>query len=186
MRSETKNLILDLLQKHPEGMTLNQISEAIGKSPDLVSTMLYRTYGLYIKSWVLNQTGFLGYVAVWACVAVPESAVKPKITADLKLYHEMYQKQHKERIKQARNARLKAMREKAKEANTKMRTERNAQRAAERAERQRIKEELRAEKERLKKKKAAAPVKVEAEVYQPKMTRWAFTPPWLSGQGAAA
>ena len=179
-------LVRNALLGTPKGLTLRQLSDVLEKPADIVSAALYRTYGVYVKEWIPNETGFKGFVAVWCCVVVPNSAQRPlPVTHDRATYLREYREANESMLKKRRKE-AEALRRKAREVNAKMREMHEAEKAAAKArraafkeEQARIKEEERAEAKRLKAiKKMPSMQPAAPEGYKPAKTMWVTPPPW--------
>ena len=188
-QSSIGTLVREALLGNPGGLTLKQISEVIGKSQDLVSSSLYRTYGFYISDWVLNENGNIGMIAVWSCVVVPASKPKPLVTEDMKEYQRQYRQKNNAKLAEERKKRIAEMREKAKVANAKIRAEIEVNKAARKAQReesklaqQAAKEAERAEKNRIKQQRAEEFARMNQPAapadFVPAKTRWVPVQPW--------
>lgn len=73
----------ELLLRHPEGLTINEMTKITKHPYDCISPVLHRTYGCYIAEWRDHPDHYHLQVAVWKCVSVPANAVakikQPKI-----------------------------------------------------------------------------------------------------------
>jgi hypothetical protein len=78
VRGYNKKLIRDLLAKHPDGLTLRQISKQTGITIDSCINSLKRCYGCYVSHWQESAPDNKMLCQVWKCVSVPENAPKPK------------------------------------------------------------------------------------------------------------
>ncbi|MBU3577553.1 hypothetical protein [Polynucleobacter sp. UK-Kesae-W10] len=70
MNANTSKRLRDLLLKHPEGLDIGTISNALEREYTNVAKRLHATYGCYVKSWN-------GQRQVWACVPEPVNAPRP-------------------------------------------------------------------------------------------------------------
>jgi outer membrane autotransporter protein len=168
--------IRTLLLGQSDGMTVRQIAKAIDSTQDLVDVALRRNFGFYVEGWDSSESR-KGLTAVWQCVQVPDSVPMPKGEIDADALSITVEQ---------RNKALKAMREKQKEINAKLRAKRDADRQAARE----LKEKIRAEVAAVKaEEKAAVEVRklerLKARMqpaapadYQPAKTRWVTPPPW--------
>lgn len=179
-------LLRSTLLGTPEGLTLRKLSAVVEKPQDIVASALQRTYGCYVKSWIRNESGFKGYVAVWSCVPVPKSAERPfNVCEDRSDYQREYREKNEAKLKKQRQEAAE-LRRKAREANAQMRAQHDAEkaeakarRAAFKQEQARIKAEEKAEAAREKALKKMPVLQAAAPAgYQPQKTRWVTPPPW--------
>lgn len=72
--------IRELLLKHPDGLTLREMSSITGITIDSLSNSLKRCYGCYVSHWRQARPEHQIMAQVWKCVPVPENAPKPEAT----------------------------------------------------------------------------------------------------------
>lgn len=74
-KSTVGSRLRDILLKHPDGLTIDQLAKASGHPYDNIAPVLHRTYGCYIASWVDHPEHYHLQRALWKCVTVPVNAV---------------------------------------------------------------------------------------------------------------
>ena len=76
MKRSRHNLIRELLLNSADGMTVNQIAQAIGDdNPKSVQKTVKLIWGVYIDRWTVPKRG--QFSAVYMCVEVPPDAPHP-------------------------------------------------------------------------------------------------------------
>ena len=76
MKRSRHNLIRELLLNSADGMTVNQIAQAIGDdNPKSVQKTVKLIWGVYIDRWTVPKRG--QFSAVYMCASIPEDAPHP-------------------------------------------------------------------------------------------------------------
>jgi hypothetical protein len=75
---------IELLEKHPEGMTSYRIAKMLGVNPDVVRMSLSRNKRAYIHSWFIGGSGKHAalYKSVLEGVEAPENAKVTTVSQD--------------------------------------------------------------------------------------------------------
>ena len=77
MKRSRHNLIRELLLRSDDGMTINQIVEALADNdnPKSIQRTVKLIHGVYIDRWAVPKRG--QFAAVYMCVEVPTNAPHP-------------------------------------------------------------------------------------------------------------
>jgi hypothetical protein len=169
-----------LLLDSDDGLTIKELSDATGRTQDVIISTLSRTYGCYVGRWCKHHPASLKLSAVYYCVVVPAGAPNPEGEISVDERREQHRKNAMERA-----AELRELRERQRLANAKIRAEMEAQRLARREMRAQIKAEAdalkaqqKAEREERKRKRLDAMQPAAPEGYKPAKTVWVTPPPW--------
>lgn len=72
----THEAVKNELSKHPEGLTVAELSKILNRAPQSLRATLGEERGVYIRSWYLNKSTYGRWTAIWAA-GNKVSAVKP-------------------------------------------------------------------------------------------------------------
>ncbi|CAB4131324.1 hypothetical protein UFOVP133_64 [uncultured Caudovirales phage] len=76
MKRSRHNLIRELLLVSEDGLTVNQIAQAVGDdNPKSIQKTVKLIHGVYIDRWTVPKRG--QFAAVYMCVNVPNNAPHP-------------------------------------------------------------------------------------------------------------
>ena len=75
MKFSRHQAIRELLITSDDGMTIKEIAQKLGSTPDAIRKSMRTVWGIYIDRWVKASRG--AYAAVYMCVDIPEDAPHP-------------------------------------------------------------------------------------------------------------
>lgn len=75
MKFSRHQAIRELLITADDGMTIKEIAQKLGSTPDAIRKSIKAVWGIYVDRWVKVTRG--AYASVYMCVDVPEDAPRP-------------------------------------------------------------------------------------------------------------